>query len=482
MQDNTNVQRLPRVAIVGGGVAGATAAVHMGELGIAVSLLEKGADLVNGPPICHLHAGGNLYREISQQQCLELLQQSVETSRLFKHTLNVRPTVIVLPKGDSDRPEDLQPRLNAIKHAYQQLVEADPKNQVLGDPEDYYRFYSRADLERLSVCEQPSQPGSTDEWLIPFAKYTDLEQIQFPVIVVQEYGWSVFRLAASVMMTLNRLPNCHVLTRSTLVNSDFYDGQWHLTYIDELGKPHEMVADYLINACGYETGKLDDMVNQPRERIVEFKAAYTARWSGNKYEWPEVVFHGRRGTPQGMAQLTPYASGVFQLHGMTEDITLFKDGLVKTPPDSAQPVLPEYLQIKLAKGWSEQATRERTLRAIEHVGQFIPMYRQAQVCSKPLFGAQQIPGRDETLRAADVSFSGQQYARIEIVKGSSALEAARKIVDHWHLGSQRATPDTSIEQQHPVCISLRSEAVEAFAIRLAQSRSYPVELAKVIGR
>ncbi|MCV5990535.1 FAD-dependent oxidoreductase, partial [Escherichia coli] len=53
------------IAVVGGGVAGATAAIHFAELGFKVSVIEKGVSLVNGPPICHLHAGGNLYREIS---------------------------------------------------------------------------------------------------------------------------------------------------------------------------------------------------------------------------------------------------------------------------------------------------------------------------------------------------------------------------------------------------------------------------------
>ncbi len=47
----------PRIAIIGGGIAGATAAVHLGELGLNVLLMEKGAGLVSGPPICHLHAG-----------------------------------------------------------------------------------------------------------------------------------------------------------------------------------------------------------------------------------------------------------------------------------------------------------------------------------------------------------------------------------------------------------------------------------------
>ncbi|MDF4849966.1 FAD-dependent oxidoreductase, partial [Vibrio parahaemolyticus] len=71
------------IAVVGGGVAGATAAIHFAELGFKVSVIEKGVSLVNGPPICHLHAGGNLYREISEQQCLDLLAQSIDTVRLY---------------------------------------------------------------------------------------------------------------------------------------------------------------------------------------------------------------------------------------------------------------------------------------------------------------------------------------------------------------------------------------------------------------
>ncbi len=51
MSQNTQNFPSPRVAIIGGGVAGATAAVHLGELGINVLLLEKGPSLVNGPPI-----------------------------------------------------------------------------------------------------------------------------------------------------------------------------------------------------------------------------------------------------------------------------------------------------------------------------------------------------------------------------------------------------------------------------------------------
>ncbi|MDW6004599.1 FAD-dependent oxidoreductase [Vibrio mangrovi] len=479
MQNNSSDCQKPRIAIIGGGVAGATAAVHLGELGLNVVLMERGPSLVNGPPICHLHAGGNLYREISQQQCLELLRQSIETIRLYQHTVNKRPTVIATPIDELGHPEVLLPRLQIIQQAYRQLVLEDARNEVLGAPDEYYRLYQRDDLERLRQHTQPEFPSDTDEWLIPFAKHVDFERIQYPVIAVQEYGWSVFRLAATAMLTLKQLPHCQLLTNSTLVDAKQHDGQWHLTYHDERAQSHTLVADYLVNACGYETGKLDDLTHNPCRRMVEFKAAYIARWSDENSLWPEVIFHGPRGTPQGMAQLTPYADGVFQLHGMTKDITLFQNGLTGSSAHSSQPLLPDSLQKKLTKGWSEAAVEERTRRAIDHVGRFIPDYSHALPAGKPLFGAQQIPGQDETLRAADVSFSGSHYARIEIVKGSSALEAARKLVAYWRLAQDSSLK--SIEQQHPVSLSLSGSMIEQVAIDLAQARGYPIELAKVVG-
>ncbi len=479
MSQETPTIPSPRVAIIGGGVAGATAAVHLGELGVNVLLLEKGPGLVNGPPICHLHAGGNLYREISEQQCTELLRQSIETIRLYPHTLNKRPTVIAVPNTDSGTPKDIVPRLEKIQSCYQQLVESDSRNQILGEPSQYFSLYERDQLEFLSGKSQPINPSTTDDWMIPFAKYTDLDAIQYPVVVVQEYGWSVFRLAASAELTLNTMEHCQVLTHATLVNAVYDNNQWHLTYLDINGFEHTEFADYLINACGYETGKVDDMAHFKRKRLVEFKAAYVTHWADCQHEWPEVIFHGERGTPRGMAQLTPYADGVFQLHGMTEDITLFKDGLVTSEENSSQPVLPLHLERKIVEGWQSEALNERTSRAIDHVGQFMPEFKGATVGGKPLYGAQQIPGDDSTLRAADVTFESNHYARMEVVKASSALEAVRKIVSTWHLND--VDSELSIEDSHPVSMSLKAEDIEERAKQLADQRGYPQALAKFVG-
>lgn len=59
-----------RVGILGGGTAGSTIAIRLAALGLETYLFEKKKSLIDGPPMCHLHAGGNLYREIPDEDCV----------------------------------------------------------------------------------------------------------------------------------------------------------------------------------------------------------------------------------------------------------------------------------------------------------------------------------------------------------------------------------------------------------------------------
>lgn len=477
MNSTNDRKSAPKVAIIGAGIAGSTAAIHLAEQGVNVHLIEKSPGLVSGPPICHLHAGGNLYREISLEQCLELLTQSINSVRLYPHTLNRRPTLIVVPKSDGGDPNALLPRLHQIQSVYQKLVEQDSANKVLGEPSDYYKLYYREDLEALKHTVQPEQPQGFDEWLIPFADQADLDGMTYPVVAVQEHGWSVFRIAATASLVLEQLDNCQLSVASKVVDMAEHGQGWDVTVESGEGTQTQYY-DYVINACGFKTGSIDDLVAKKRSRLVEFKAAYVTHWSHNQYKWPEVIFHGPRGSKDGMAQLTPYANNVFQLHGMTKDITLFEDGLVTSNSESSQPNLPLSLENKIEHGWPEHVQISRSVRAIEHMSRFVPDYASAKEYGTPLFGAQQIPGDDDTLRAADVSFDGDNYARLEIVKGSSAIEAAMKIAAQWGLVKNGAT---SIEEAHPVTMGLTEQLVVERAKVLASQRSYPVELAEVYG-
>ena len=48
--------------------------------------------------------------------------------------------------------------------------------------------------------------------------------------------------------------------------------------------------DYVINACGFRTGTIDDMLGLKPQRMVEFKAAYVCHWAKEDIIWPEIIF------------------------------------------------------------------------------------------------------------------------------------------------------------------------------------------------
>lgn len=341
-----------KVAIVGGGVAGVTTALHLAQTGLHVTLLEKKNSLVDGPPWCHLHAGGNLYREISDEQCVTLLKQSIDFVKYYPYVVDYRPTVIALPVEDKGRVEQLMPRLALLKAEYEKLVLFDSRNKVLGDMEDYYRLYSREKMEQLKNRDIVEMPKTADEWMIPVAKNIAFDTVKFPLILVQEYGLNMFRLSAGVSLTFENMPEVTLRTESTVENIQRDKGQWKVSYNDEAAQSHEEHFDYLVNAAGFKTGEIDDMLGLHTERMVEFKASYISQWEAKSDTmFPEIIFHGERGTPKGMAQFTPYPGGYFQLHGMTNDITLDKDGLVKSSTTSSQPRLHNKFLERIDKEW-----------------------------------------------------------------------------------------------------------------------------------
>jgi len=467
-----------KIAIVGGGVAGSSTALYLGQLGLNVTLFEKEPSLVCGPPFCHLHAGGNLYREISDEQCVKLLKQSIDFLRFYPFIVDYRPTVIALPSSDKSTPAALLPRLELLSQEYETLIAQDKNNKVLGESAEYYRLYDKEQIVALKEKPIVAQPQTSDEWMMPVAKNIDLEKIQFPLILVQEYGLNLFRLASGVTLALNKSKNVNLRTKTIVSNiqEDWKLGGWNVTYIQN-DKTKEAHFDYLINAAGFRSGKIDDLLGVECKSMVEFKAAYISKWEENdEILWPEVIFHGERGTPQGMGQFTPYPGGYFQLHGMTKDITLYEDGLVANSMVSCQPHLKQNFMEKIEKSWSEEETNKRTTSAINHLSQFIPEFAQAKVGSKPLFGAQQIPGSDPTLRVAEVSFPAKRYARCEIVKVSSALDMidaiTEQLIDLGYL-------DVSVKGKRNIKVlsTLNDDAITEYGERLCEERDYPTDLA-----
>lgn len=478
----THFNASPHVVIIGAGVAGSTIALRLAELGIRVTLLEQGNDVVNGPPFCHLHAGGNLYPEITDEQCVALLEQSVRTALMYRHSVYRRPTAVAFPQSDPRSPEDALSRLQRLQGAYRRMVSDYPGCAVLGDPADYFRCYSLADMQSLAKRPLSRGVGRLDDWMIPVAKAVDLSLLKFPVFLVQEYGLSAIRVAATTQLALAELPSCQLLTQHQVIDIDQNSASpWQLTVVDhDNGQIRVLNADYVVNACGYRSGIIDDLLGLRTQRWLEFKAAYLAHWAECEGAWPELVIHGQRGTPQGMAQVTPYGDGLCQLHGMSKAITLFDDGLVPSTPDSAQPRLPDHLRHKLQYSWPTEEVNSRTKEAIAHMARYIPAFAQARVGGAPMFGVQQIPGVDPSLRTADVSFALPGYARVEIVKASSALASSDAIIQDLIRCHLLPTPFADLPRYRcmPVTDKVASAAIEALAEQLAHRRGYPVGLTR----
>lgn len=314
--------------------------------------------------------------------------------------------------------------------------------------------------------------------MIPVAKNLDLDTVKYPLVMVQEYGLNIFRIASTVALSLKKIENARTLLKTKVmkVSKDRENNRFKIAYSsDKLVKEEEF--DFLINAAGFRSGDIDDMLGLHRERLVEFKAAYVSKWESCDAIWPEIIFHGKRGTPKGMAQFTPYPNGYFQLHGMTNDITLFDDGLVTSSGESAQPKLNKKFINKIDKSWKFSDVKKRTKLAIEHVSKFIPAFSEGEISSKPLYGAQQIPGKDATLRASDVSFVGN-YARCEIVKASSVLSMADDITRELiKLGYLEASYAGAREFKHMK--SVEPQSIVEYSEVLCLQREYPLSLAHI---
>ncbi|MFB2577864.1 FAD-dependent oxidoreductase [Acinetobacter sp. c2-A9] len=475
------IKSLKSIAIIGGGIAGSTIALRLAHLGLNVHLFEKNNSLVSGPPMCHLHAGGNMYRELSDEDCRTLLRQGIDTVHLYPHSIDARPTLIAVPCRDDGHPETLLPRLKMLKDYYQQLIAENPKNAIF---DEYYHVYERADLDRLKTLSTVKTPISADDWMINFVHVTDLDQLKYPVILVNEYSWNIFQLSASVSSYLLLLNTVHLHFQSKVQHiQQQSDKTWQISYQQT---NHDVVdnltlnVDFMINAAGFLTGQIDDQANVKIERMVEFKAAYLSRWdkcddANHILALPEMVFHGERGTPTGMAQFTPYAGGYVQLHGMSNEITLFDDGLHHSTAESNQPyVNPTYVNY-INQGWDENVPAKRTQRAIEFLTVFIPEFSNAKPYHRALFGAQQVPDDDIAVRVGSVEIdANKNYATVQNVKASSALDIADKIAKHLY-DLAWIESDARPHQWY----DLDKNQVTALAKQTAEQRGYDKVLAEI---
>lgn len=473
------MNKIYKVAIIGGGISGSVTALQLAKYGIDSVLFEQREGLVYGPPFCHLHAGGNLYPDISLEQCKLLMRQSIEIARLFPQSIDHRPTLISVPESEKFNNQDIEYRLKQLTHHYEELIAQDPANEVLGSPKEYYSAYNKEDQRLLEHKPYVKRPTNHEEWMSNALKLIDYKKLKSPIFIVQEFGWNFFRLAAQAYLALKKSDNCELMLNTRIIDiKDVSDKglgyNWQLFTKDKMYK-----ADYLVNSGGFNASKIDYSLQLKSERLAEFKAAYIAKWHDIPGLIPEMIFHGERGTPHGMAQLTPYCDNFYQIHGMTKEITLFRDGVIKSKAEEGCPEFNETISKKIDNQWNKAEVIERTEKSVEFVARFVPSFATATVGGPPLYGAQQIPGSDLSLRVADVSFPRKFYARSEIVKASSALTAANHIIDNMQ--KHRVVPAFDISSgDNALLESITKQEIDRAAAEIVVRRGYPEAMSKLV--
>lgn len=473
------MDKIYTVGIIGGGVSGVVSALQLANNEIDSILFEKEKSVVNGPPFCHLHAGGNLYLDISEEQCKILMKQSIEMARLFPQSIDERPTFISIPKSEKYEVAQIEKRLKLLVTYYKKLIQEDPAHEVLGSPEEYYKIFSKDDLDRLALLPSVAHPKTPDEWIINSAKWIDYEKLKMPVVLVAEYGWNLFRLGAQAQLALLKSELCDFKLNTSVVSirdvrDQKLDHNWIISTNDQNYK-----VKYLVNSCGFKTGLIDQVLQLKTKRLIEFKAAYVSQWDPIPGLIPEFIFHGERGTTHGMAQLTPYRDNLYQIHGMTSDITLFENGLVQSKENEVQPEFDDTINQKLNRDWAEDEINIRTKRGIDYISQFVPNFKSATVGGPPLFGAQQIPGNDLSLRVGEVSFPSPFYARIEIIKASSALTVANQIIQKLQ-DENLVHIDKIKTNQNQILDSIPKSEIDTLASQLAIQRGYPEAMSRLV--
>ncbi len=466
-----------KIAVIGGGIAGSVIAEQLSTFDVKVSLFEERTSIVSGPPMCHLHTGGNLYRELSNENCIDLLTQSLKTQKYLEYAINSRPTIITIPTEDDGTPNTLIDRLELLKEEYCKIVFKDSTLALLGEPLNYYSTYSYDDCLKLALGN--NQFNSNLSSIYSTFKIMDLSRLKFPIFSVKEFGINQFRISALLNYILLNRKNC-TLKLSTSVT----DIKKHLNTFSITCKKHDSKCkelehfDYVINACGYKSALTDSMLGIFKNRILEFKASYLAFWE-QKHKMPELIFHGKRSTVNGMGQLTPYCDGLFQIHCMCEGISLFKNGRTVSSKELFE-IYPDSFLLNY-ENFENNTTeiKKLTIESIKFISKYIPSFSNAVFAGKPFYGIQQIPGKNPCLRTADVCFSIDGYATVEIVKISSAIQAAENIINklktEGHITSNNPLLTTNVTEK----LSLKErKSLDIKAMNISKKRGYPSVIAK----
>jgi hypothetical protein len=401
------------ISVIGGGIGGCMAAIMASKIPNAdVQLFEKKDKLLAGLPFCHLHSGGFLYPMINHEECIELLNHSLEFANFFNECLDNRPTIIAYRIDSIYNTKELIDKCKLMEATYKEFCVKD--NHVLGNPNSYYAIYTREDIiyyKKFGKLPEKFEDRYLyhDLYTTEFCKIlnsTNIDDIKYPFVSVMEPSILMNKVYKKITKLFND-------TNTDKDNIKIHTGT--TANVDELINKF----DYTINASGYQNN------NKYQDSLLELKSSWMVINNHLNIRLPEIAIIGERGTKNGMMQISQCEeNNIFQIHAMTNDSSIFEC------VDKIENFSNDNLDIIYNSRIPSEIINTRTKSAINEVSKLFNIFKYSKIDLKlePLWGVQRIISKNKDNRVADVVFPAENYAEIQIIKGISSVTAANKLI------------------------------------------------------
>ncbi|NBP00791.1 MAG: FAD-dependent oxidoreductase [Proteobacteria bacterium] len=301
-----------RVAVVGGGIGGVFTAIQLAKRqNTKVDVYEKNNGILQGPPYCHLHAGGFLYPEISTLDSQALFYHAAMFAEYFPDAIVRRPCIIAYNKHSQYHTHDLLHKCKVIKYLYN-CWHGLHGSTPFGPIDNFYCVYSKDDVihykenGHMTSNDSPANKFH-DQYASAFCELIDdIDSIKYPFVSVCEF---TIDQAAVEFQLVNEFYKSDSITLHKN------------TFVQDLKGQLQSHYDVVIDC----TGRGSPIESQSESPIVaEYKSSWLVECPRGA-NFPEIAIIGERGTYNGTLQITPVGTHTCQVHYMSHESTIIKE-------------------------------------------------------------------------------------------------------------------------------------------------------------
>uniref|UniRef100_A0A6C0H6U9 FAD dependent oxidoreductase domain-containing protein n=1 Tax=viral metagenome TaxID=1070528 RepID=A0A6C0H6U9_9ZZZZ len=410
-----------RVAVIGGGISGCLSAIQMSKLpNVQVDLYERKNTLLQGSPYCHLHAGGFLYPDISVQDCMELLNNSLEFAEYFGDFLDRRPLIVAYNVNSQYNPQTLVFRARMMQMVYCCWVSEHGNKYPLGHTDQYIAIFTRQDVEHFQQHNRlPETTDKAKRFHQPYveaalSQLCDFDSIKYPFVSVNEPGIRQSELEQYLINTICGNVDIQVYTKTLVSEQNVkpVENGWNIV---DLNSQTDVYYEYLVDACG---GLRSKYFQVETPELLELKSSWVVYNNShglkNPY-FPEIAIIGSRGTKDGLIQITPIGRGTFQVHYMNTNSTIFHENK-------------EYIDTVIENddvSYSDVIPRMQV--AIHRITELMPVFSNSAPL-ECLWGLQRTVGTDVSKRTSQIIFRPNR-ADIQLTKASSIVTLVKLLTN-----------------------------------------------------